>query len=601
MEGRRRRTLRILFIAAGALVGAGALLVGGFYIWLAITMSQANSRPGVAEAKRALQEPVLTRTTYPSLPSDSSQTATSTAVATSSTASTASTAPPPEAPGTMNILLLGADKREGSDEAYGRSDTMMLVHVDPNEGFLSLLSFPRDLRVYLAGYGTQKLNAAYALGGDALAIRTIRDLTGLKIDHYAKVGFQAFQALVDHFGGVYLDVDRRYYDGGDILLPIDLEPGYQRLDGESALRYVRTRHDWDHDWARIQRQQQFLRAVKEQVLTWDMALRLPSGVNTLMAYLTTDMGANDVLRLAWWAAHMDLSRVKQVTLSGTDQIIDGVAYVLSTDSQIQAALDGLLTPPDIVSAAPIDPTEPLPARDAELDLAGITVEVRDAGAGAERVAAIADYLGANGASVAVAEPTGESRQESAVVYAAQMERSLADEAGLISLATRATRMLEENDLRRVVLLAGADLPLPDPAADLLALEEVRRQFLARESGFPLRMPTWLPPGYSFAGSRVYYIAGPHEDKLAVRVTYKLEGTEQYLGFTCTRFLDAPAAAPGRRYVVDGRTFTAVGPSGRPERIWWVSDGLLYWVSNTLGSVLTERELLGVSSSCFTGP
>ena len=103
----------------------------------------------------------------------------------------------------MDILLLGSDKRAGVPG--GRSDTIMLVHVDSAKNFVSLLSLPRDLRVDIPGHGLGKLNTAYAYGGAALAIRAVKRATGVNIDHYLQVDFQAFQQLADHLGGVYID------------------------------------------------------------------------------------------------------------------------------------------------------------------------------------------------------------------------------------------------------------------------------------------------------------------------------------------------------------------------------------------------------------
>ncbi|NLE74893.1 MAG: LCP family protein [Actinobacteria bacterium] len=599
MGDKRPPTARIILIIAAVIVAIVLLGIGGTYAWLATTLSQAGNRPGVEEAREALREPVSSRAVLPDL--DQSVTATGASPDGTGPANTPNTVniPVPEKPRTMNILLLGADKRDNDSETYGRSDTMMVAHIDSQAGFVSILSLPRDLRVRLDGYGFQKLNAAYALGGDALAIRTIRDLTGVKIDHYAKIDLQTFQVLVDHFGGIYVDVDRRYYDDGEVLLAIDLQPGYQLLNGDAALRYVRTRHDWDHDWARIQRQQRFLRAAKEQVLKWNAALRLPGAVNALTEHLTTDMGPNDILRLAWWGAHLNMDRVKQVSLIGADRMIDDVAYVVSTEAQLRAAVDDLLT-------APLDPgatttstsTTELPPRDMTLDLSDITVEFKDAGAGPDSLTAAARFLSGHGARVVNSGPTATVRAESALVYPAQMERTLAHKAGLIGLALGVPRMLEDNALHRVVLLAGVDFVPPDPVATLADLETARWRLLSTQSGFSLAPPGWLPPGYSFAGSRVYYIASDGGDKMTVHVTYKLRNQEQYMGITVSCFGEAPAAAPGRRVVREGVVFTVVGPDAQPERVWWKKDGLLWWVSNTLASVLSTDELLGVAQSCI---
>jgi LCP family protein required for cell wall assembly len=178
----------------------------------------------------------------------------------------ASTFSLPEAPQAMDLLVLGSDKRSTGTETYGRSDTLMLVHVDPTNGFMSVLSLARDLRVEVPGQGFQKINAAYAFGGAALAIETVQNLTGVDVDHYLEIDFTAFKDVTDSIGGVYVDVDRRYYYDGLDYENIKLASGYQLLSGDAALDYVRFRHDRNIDFGRVERQQRFLRAVREQAM-----------------------------------------------------------------------------------------------------------------------------------------------------------------------------------------------------------------------------------------------------------------------------------------------------------------------------------------------
>ena len=110
-----------------------------------------------------------------------------------------------------NILVIGSDKRATGSGDGGRSDTLILVRLDFNRGFISMLSFPRDLYVSIPGYGQNKINAAYSFGSNKLAIETVEQLTGESIDHFFNVDFNAFVRLVNDAGGVYLDVDRWYF------------------------------------------------------------------------------------------------------------------------------------------------------------------------------------------------------------------------------------------------------------------------------------------------------------------------------------------------------------------------------------------------------
>jgi LCP family protein required for cell wall assembly len=179
---------------------------------------------------------------------------------------------PPGKPQT--ILLLGSDRRArtSNDVQSGaisgtRADTMILMRLDPERDAIALLSLPRDLKVRIPGVGVDKLNAAYQEGGTKLTLQTIKDVTGLRVNHVINIDFGGFQEAVDAIGCVYADVDRRYFNdnsGVDQYATININPGYQKLCGRDALDYVRYRHT-DSDIVRAARQQDFLRSAKAQV------------------------------------------------------------------------------------------------------------------------------------------------------------------------------------------------------------------------------------------------------------------------------------------------------------------------------------------------
>ncbi len=181
----------------------------------------------------------------------------------------------------QTIMMLGSDRRwadlKKNNPALAksnpaRSDTIMLVRLDPDQDTTAMMSIPRDLKVDIPGHGTDKINAAYSVGGPELTARTVKDLLGIKIHHIINVNFSGFREAVDAVGCLYMDIDRRYYHSNAGLAPqqhyaeIDIPPGYQRLCGQHALDYVRHRHD-DNDLVRGARQQDFLRAMKDQVST----------------------------------------------------------------------------------------------------------------------------------------------------------------------------------------------------------------------------------------------------------------------------------------------------------------------------------------------
>jgi LCP family protein required for cell wall assembly len=173
----------------------------------------------------------------------------------------------------QTILIIGSDKRaktanDGRSGSGARSDTMILMRLDPSKGAIALLSLPRDLKVRIPGRGVDKLNAAYAFGGTKLAVKTIKLFTGLPINHVINVDFRGFRGTVDAIHCVYADVDRRYFNDnanpGDQYATIHIEAGYQKLCGQDALDYVRYRHT-DTDITRAARQQDFLRQAKSQI------------------------------------------------------------------------------------------------------------------------------------------------------------------------------------------------------------------------------------------------------------------------------------------------------------------------------------------------
>ncbi len=168
----------------------------------------------------------------------------------------------------QTILLLGSDRRYGDGKDNPpRSDTIIVVRLDPDKNATAVMSLPRDLKVTIPGFGTDKINGAYHRGGPKLTIRTVRALLGIPIHHVINVNFGGFARAVHRLGCVYADIDRRYFNDnsrGENYATIDLKPGYQKLCGQDSLDYVRYRHE-DSDFVRAARQQEFLRQAKEQI------------------------------------------------------------------------------------------------------------------------------------------------------------------------------------------------------------------------------------------------------------------------------------------------------------------------------------------------
>jgi LCP family protein required for cell wall assembly len=194
----------------------------------------------------------------------------------------------------------------------------MLLHVDRERDFFSLLSVPRDLYVDIPGYFTDRINVAYQVGRAPLAIKTIKHVLGVNVNRYVEVDFTAFEHMIDSLGGVHVDIDRRYTThplwAGD-----GFDPGYQLLTGADALLFARYRFDQNKDFGRMARQQRVLAAVRDQAVNWNLPIRLPGLMNTLLGSTTTTLSANELLKLSSWVVKLDGSRIEAVAHQGTQR------------------------------------------------------------------------------------------------------------------------------------------------------------------------------------------------------------------------------------------------------------------------------------------
>lgn len=210
-----------------------------------------------------------------------------------------------------NILVLGVDKRPGEDNS--RSDTMLLVSVDPQLDKVAIVSIPRDTRVDVPGSPLDKINSANYAGGPEYAVKIVEDFMDVDIDYYMEMDFNGFKAVIDTLGGVSINVPTRMYKP---LEGINLYPGTQKLDGKQALAFVRYR---DYEFGDIERtamQQDFLQALADEILQTKTIPKLPSLIKEAKAYIETDMGLSDMLRLASWAPGFSTSSIITQTLPG---------------------------------------------------------------------------------------------------------------------------------------------------------------------------------------------------------------------------------------------------------------------------------------------
>src|SRR4051794_7175831 len=241
-----------------------------------------------------------------------------------------------------NILILGSDKRAGEEfeEDPGRSDTTILLRINPEKDSIAVMSIPRDLKVEIPGYGTGKFNEAYSYGGPELTVKLVKELTGLGINHVVNVDFLGFVRAVDAIGCVYTDVDRRYYHSNAGLPPseqyseINIQPGYQKLCGKKALQYVRYRHT-DTDIVRSARQQAFINDARQRVSVKDLVFDQSELIDIFTKYTNSDINDGktmlEVLKLFIAARN---APIKQVHFPAEL----GPSYVYSNEAAIDEAV-----------------------------------------------------------------------------------------------------------------------------------------------------------------------------------------------------------------------------------------------------------------------
>lgn len=224
------------------------------------------------------------------------------------------------------IMIMGVDER---DDDVGRSDTLMIASIDPKTNQASLLSVPRDTRVKIKGHGFDKINAAYAYGKERLSQDTVENLLGVSIDHYIIINTKSFKKIIDAIGGIDIDVPKRMHyedpwddDGG---LIIDFQPGMQHMDGAKAVTYVRYR-DEEGDLGRIRRQQDFVRACMEKIVSPSIIPKLPAVIKEVMDSIETDLSFRQLLEFAGTLKESKNNGLKTDMVPGKPLYIEGISY-----------------------------------------------------------------------------------------------------------------------------------------------------------------------------------------------------------------------------------------------------------------------------------
>lgn len=244
----------------------------------------------------------------------------------------------------VNVLLLGLDDGDSENvNAPKRSDTMILASINPEDKSIMLISIPRDTRLNIPGQkGLDKINHAHAYGGPKLAKKTVETLLGIPVHYYVSIDWQGFIKVIDIIGGVDLYVERdMHYTDPYANLEIDLEKGYQHLDGKKAGQYVRFRTDELGDIGRVQRQQRFLKALADNALKLGTLWKLPSLVSTINEYVETDMTIMTMIKIANSVKTFSNGGLKAEMLPGKFGTVQGISYWLPDEKQIKTLIEPL--------------------------------------------------------------------------------------------------------------------------------------------------------------------------------------------------------------------------------------------------------------------
>lgn len=536
-------------------------------------------------------------------------------------------------PGEAAIALgIGVDERFAGVDAGGgaRSDTLVLMRADPDQRALSLLSFPRDLVVEIhcpdrAPY-VGRINEAYSYCGPQGALETVRALTGLPINYLVTVNFVGFVGLVAELGGVWMDIDRRYFNPpGTGYAEIDLQPGYQKLNGRNALDFVRYRHT-DSDIYRLARQQLFIQAFKQAVTTSFSPLKLPSIVNVVRDNLEIGekgggIDGNDIKSWGLFGFDLPPGHVFQTKIDPNCYVQDA-AGSLSVGQECVDQAVAEFSRPDVEAADKATAVAlGQPQRQTAPPASETTVVVLN-GNGVPGAAADASYqlsergyLTVEPANGAVANAP--SRVARTKVYyddsrpawkaAAEQLAAVMDRREEVDLAvTPVTIEPLQGDAPLAVVLgqnfSGSIEAAPvdstpertppaviaNPDATIPYVREVRG-----EVPFPVLVPTVLEENSIVDPEvpvRAYKMAGQR----TVRFTFR-NGRGEYWGIQMTRWRQAPALrGPNRTVTIKGRRYDLYYTGSRLRMVVLRERGTTYWVTNTLLNTMSNETMLAIA-------
>jgi len=231
----------------------------------------------------------------------------------------------------ISILLMGVDERKND---RGRSDTLIVMTLNPQKEKMQMVSIPRDTRTKIVGKGTMdKINHAYAFGGTKMAINTVEQFTGIPIDYFIRINMEALSGLVDAVGGITVDNHLDWYDEGYYKKGYHYKKGKIELDGPKALGYVRMRHlDPNGDFGRNQRERQVITAILHKATSISSVTHYQDILNTLGNNVKTNLTFQDMMNIRSNYRNC-LSNIENYEIKGTGQKINGIYYLIVPDEE----------------------------------------------------------------------------------------------------------------------------------------------------------------------------------------------------------------------------------------------------------------------------
>jgi LCP family protein required for cell wall assembly len=437
--------------------------------------------------------------------------------------------------GAQTILILGSDKRNQEISGkYGLSDTTMLLRLDPDRNAIALLSLPRDLKVQIPGVGTDKLNAAYSLGGPKLTLQTVKQLTGLQVNHLVNVDFTGFARAVNAIGCVYVDVDQRYFHqnvqngtSADDYAEINLQPGYQALCGFDALSFARYRHT-DNDIVRAARQQAFLREARAKVPPSRLVEDRKKLIKIFTTYTSSDIdSAEQMLQVLKLFFDLRSAQIKEIHFTGTI----GPSYVTATPDEVKTAVNQFL--------------------------------------GSESTP---------GPAGSTAKPSKKVTPEQPPDYSKATPAAPKKKSARTSPSTNLTQTSYGKQLARAIRARKEKVPVFYPTQLEVGSDYAQKPRVYKINGKGDESP-------------------PRSERAAYKWVFSLPTIGDYYGFEGTRWKDPPILDnPSDEKTIGDRTYKLYYDGDRLRMVAWQTDQGSFWLSNSFIETVPNEDMLKIAQS-----